>query len=81
MDQIDWFKGAVQGRRCAALIRGRHSDGSRQNWSEINPSIMGTLFERGLDPRRGLNSERITPTPTSTLYYVNGRRGDPLSKW
>ncbi len=25
-------------------------DAADKNWSEINPSIMGTLFERGLDP-------------------------------
>jgi type II restriction/modification system DNA methylase subunit YeeA len=27
-------------------------DAAQQNWSEINPSIMGTLFERGLDPSK-----------------------------
>lgn len=30
----------------------RTADATRQNWSEINPSIMGTLFERGLDPSK-----------------------------
>ena len=25
-------------------------EAAKQDWSEINPSIMGTLFERGLDP-------------------------------
>ncbi len=53
-DAIDWFNGGLF-EDGAALPLTRDDirialDAAKQNWSEINPSIMGTLFERGLDP-------------------------------
>lgn len=53
-DAIDWFNGGLfeDGGALplsAADIR-TALEAARANWSEINPSIMGTLFERGLDP-------------------------------
>ena len=51
---IDWFNGGLF-EDGAALPLTRDDirvalDAATQDWSEINPSIMGTLFERGLDP-------------------------------
>jgi hypothetical protein len=34
------------------------------DWAEIDPSILGTLFERGLDPDKRSRSARTTPTAT-----------------
>ena len=53
-DAIDWFNGGLF-EDGTALELNREDirvalEAAKQNWSEINPSIMGTLFERGLDP-------------------------------
>ena len=53
-DAIDWFNGGLF-EDGAALPLTKDDirvalDAAKQNWAEINPSIMGTLFERGLDP-------------------------------
>jgi type II restriction/modification system DNA methylase subunit YeeA len=53
---IDWFNGGLFEDGTALPLS--ESDirialeAAQQNWSEINPSIMGTLFERGLDPSK-----------------------------
>lgn len=53
---IDWFNGGLfendtvlplGGEDLAALLRA-----ARRDWSQIDPSILGTLFERGLDPAK-----------------------------
>lgn len=53
---IDWFNGGlfeddhvlpVTADDIEALIRA-----ARRDWSQIDPSILGTLFERGLDPSK-----------------------------
>lgn len=53
-DPIDWFNGGLFEDGDALPLTEADIrialDAARQNWSEINPSIMGTLFERGLDP-------------------------------
>ncbi len=55
-DTIEWFNGglfdddialALDKEDVAMLI-----GASKLDWSEIDPSIMGTLFERGLDPAK-----------------------------
>ncbi len=51
---IDWFNGGLfEDGTALELTRDDIRvalEAAKQNWSEINPSIMGTLFERGLDP-------------------------------
>ena len=53
-ETIDWFNGGLFDD--AAALPLEQSDihtvlaASRLDWSEIDPSILGTLFERGLDP-------------------------------
>lgn len=53
-DAIQWFNGGLFADGGALPLTADDIrialDAARQNWSEINPSIMGTLFERGLDP-------------------------------
>ena len=53
-ETVDWFNGGLFDN--AAALPLEQSDiqtvlaASRLDWSEIDPSILGTLFERGLDP-------------------------------
>jgi hypothetical protein len=55
-DEIDWFNGGLFDDDTAIpldpddiAVVGRAAD---RNWSEIDTSIFGTLFERGLDPEK-----------------------------
>ncbi|CAE6864978.1 hypothetical protein R69746_08036 [Paraburkholderia aspalathi] len=55
-DEIDWFNGGLFGD-VAPIDLGPPLinvllDASRLDWSHVNPSILGTLFERGLDPAK-----------------------------
>ena len=53
-ERVDWFNGGLFDddnalpltREDIALIR----EAAGRDWAEIDPSIFGTLFERGLDP-------------------------------
>lgn len=53
---IEWFNGGLFEDGTALPLSEQDIrvalDAAQQNWSEINPSIMGTLFERGLDPSK-----------------------------
>lgn len=55
-DAIDWFNGGLFQDGGALPLQAEDLrialEAARANWSEINPSIMGTLFERGLDPSK-----------------------------
>ena len=53
-ERVDWFNGGLFDDD-AVLPLSRPEieqvlDAANMDWSEIDPSIMGTLFERGLDP-------------------------------
>lgn len=53
-ERVEWFNGGLF-ENDAALPLDRAQirmaiDAARLDWSEIDPSIFGTLFERGLDP-------------------------------
>ena len=55
VDDVPWFDGGLFDEDCAALPLDRPGVGivreaARLDWSEVDPSILGTLFERGLDP-------------------------------
>jgi hypothetical protein len=53
-ERVEWFNGGLFDddsplpltREDIALVR----DAAARDWAEIDPSIFGTLFERGLDP-------------------------------
>ncbi|WP_439543397.1 class I SAM-dependent DNA methyltransferase [Hyphomicrobium sp.] len=55
-DAIQWFNGGLFEDGGALPLTADDIrialEAARSNWSEINPSIMGTLFERGLDPSK-----------------------------
>ncbi len=53
-ETVDWFNGGLFDDDMALPLEKSDIDAvlaaSRLDWSEIDPSILGTLFERGLDP-------------------------------
>ena len=53
-EMVDWFNGGLFDDDTALTLERSDIDtvlaASRLDWSEIDPSILGTLFERGLDP-------------------------------
>ena len=53
-ETVDWFNGGLFDDATALPLEKSDIDtvlaASRLDWSEIDPSILGTLFERGLDP-------------------------------
>lgn len=55
-EAIEWFNGGLFEDGTALPLTREDLDialdAATKNWSEINPSIMGTLFERGLDPSK-----------------------------
>ena len=57
--RIRWFNGGLFDERAPVEIfrlsgdlASELYDATRLNWARIDPSIFGTLFERGLDPKR-----------------------------
>ena len=54
IEPVDWFNGGLFDDDTALALERSDIDtvlaASRLDWSEIDPSILGTLFERGLDP-------------------------------
>lgn len=53
---VDWFNGGLFDDDGALPVTGDDVDdllaAARRDWSAIDPSILGTLFERGLDPAK-----------------------------
>lgn len=56
LDDIRWFNGNLYADETVLEMTAGEIDlvrkAARYDWSEINPSIFGTLFERGLDPNK-----------------------------
>lgn len=55
-DQIEWFNGGLFDDDVVLPLEAPEIstalNAAEQDWSNIDPSIMGTLFERGLDPSK-----------------------------
>ena len=55
-ETVDWFNGGLFDDDMALPLEKSDIDvvlaASKLDWSEIDPSILGTLFERGLDPSK-----------------------------
>ena len=55
-ETVEWFNGGLFDDDTALPLEKSDIDtvlaASRLDWSEIDPSILGTLFERGLDPSK-----------------------------
>ncbi len=82
-DIIDWFNGGLfdsdvtlplQGDDIAALITV-----ARLDWTEVEPSIFGTLFERGLDPSKRSQLGAHYTDPASIMRIVKPVVIEPLN--
>ncbi len=55
-EKVEWFNGGLFDDDDAMELTREEIklvlDAARMNWSEVDPSIFGTLFERGLDPSK-----------------------------
>jgi len=55
-ETVDWFNGGLFDDDFALPLTGDDIgellQAARRDWSQIDPSILGTLFERGLDPSK-----------------------------
>ncbi len=55
-EKVDWFNGGLFEDNHALPVTGEDIEAllsaARRDWSAIDPSILGTLFERGLDPAK-----------------------------
>lgn len=56
VDKIDWFNGGLFDDETALPLTRSDlkliGEAAARNWADIDPSIFGTLFERGLDPSK-----------------------------
>ncbi|PQJ96068.1 class I SAM-dependent DNA methyltransferase [Chromatium okenii] len=81
-EEIDWFNGGLFDavtplpltRDDVRMLR----ELARLNWSAIEPSIFGTLFERGLDPNQREQLGAHYTDPASIMRLVNPVVLDPL---
>lgn len=82
-DVIDWFNGGLFGDDDVLALKKDELETAlrtaRLDWSEIEPSIFGTLFERGLDPgKRSQLGAHYTDTQ-SIMRIVGPVILDPLA--
>jgi type II restriction/modification system DNA methylase subunit YeeA len=82
-DVIDWFNGGLfdsdstlplQSDDIAALITV-----ARLDWTEVEPSIFGTLFERGLDPTKRSQLGAHYTDPESIMRIITPVIIEPLN--
>ncbi|MBK1642157.1 hypothetical protein CKO12_09760 [Chromatium okenii] len=84
-EEIDWFNGGLFDavtplpltRDDVRMLR----ELARLNWSAIEPSIFGTLFERGLDPNQREQLGAHYTDPESIMRLVNPVVLDPLREY
>jgi hypothetical protein len=79
---IDWFDGGLFDDNATlpltlAQIR-TVRDLARMDWSQIEPAIFGTLFERGLDPSKRSQLGAHYTDPDSIMRLVNPTIVEPL---
>ena len=81
-DIIDWFNGGLFDDDTTlpltlAQVR-TVRDLARMDWSQIEPAIFGTLFERGLDPTKRSQLGAHYTDPESIMRLVNPTIVEPL---
>jgi type II restriction/modification system DNA methylase subunit YeeA len=82
--RIEWFNGGIFDDDAAlpltkADIKVALAAAGR-NWSNIDPSIMGTLFERGLDPGKRSQLGAHYTDPDKIMLIVNPVIVEPLTR-
>lgn len=84
LEDIHWFNGGLFEKievlpLDTAEIKILH-EAARLNWSAIEPSIFGTLFERGLDPKKRSQLGAHYTDQQSILRIVGPVIAEPLAK-
>ncbi len=74
---IEWFNGGIFDDDTALPLTKADIKmalaAANKNWSNIDPSIMGTLFERGLDPGKRSQLGAHYTDPDKIMLIVNPR--------
>ena len=74
-DPIEWFNGGLfdddEALQLEATDIRTALNAAEQDWSNIDPSIMGTLFERGLDPSKRSQLGAHYTDPEKIMMIVN----------
>ncbi len=84
LEDINWFNGGLFETvnvlpLCLTEIRALY-EAAQLDWSGIEPSIFGTLFERGLDPDKRSQLGAHYTDQRSILRLINPVIVDPLTK-
>jgi type II restriction/modification system DNA methylase subunit YeeA len=83
-DVIEWFNGGLFDSDDALDLRSADVDDilevSKLDWSSVEPSIFGTLFERGLDPSKRSQLGAHYTDPQSIMRIVNPVIVEPLAE-
>ena len=86
LNNIEWFNGGLfdddSTLRLEALDLKTLLEASTLDWSEIDPSIFGTLFERGLDPKKRSQLGAHYTDPATIMKIVRPVVVEPwLAEW
>jgi hypothetical protein len=85
VDAVPWFNGglfqAIAVPALTAADVAALKAASALNWSAIDPSIFGTLFERGLDPGKRSQLGAHYTDPATILRLVEPVVQRPLAEW
>ena len=82
-ERVEWFNGGLfDTDQALALDKADVADvlsAARLDWSDIDPSILGTLFERGLDPNKRSQLGAHYTDRDKIMLIVNPVIVDPLT--
>jgi len=82
--KIEWFNGGLFDDENALPLKRKDIQSAlkaaNQDWSNIDPSIMGTLFERGLDPDKRSQLGAHYTDPEKIMMIINPVIIDPLMR-
>ncbi|MEI6415517.1 MAG: DNA methyltransferase, partial [Pseudomonadota bacterium] len=86
VETIDWFNGGLFDDASVLTLEADEikalAELARLDWSAIEPSIFGTLFERGLDPDKRSQLGAHFTDPQSILRIINPVIVEPLrAEW
>ncbi len=83
LNAIEWFNGGLfedaSTLRLEAPELETLNDAAKLDWSEIDPSIFGTLFERGLDPSKRSQLGAHYTDPATIMKIVGPVVVEPLA--
>ena len=84
VDEIEWFNGGLFDDNTALPLTRDDiktvGEAAALDWADIDPSIFGTLFERGLDPSKRSQLGAHYTDPEKIMMIVKPVIIDPLSR-